>query len=146
MHSRQGSSSKQATKQVQVQVQVLLMTTGDFFCLTQFQNQYPELDPGLRPSLAPFSGGTGGSCLIFWPPGIAHGHKRPAAGLQLHRGRAQGQWQLVQEVASFAPAPAVVHAAAVPQRPPAHHQYSASHQHCNCNTPEKVVYNSVQYY
>jgi hypothetical protein len=51
--SRQGSS-KQASKQVQVQV--LLRPTGDFFCLTQFQNQYPELDPGLRPGPVYFLG------------------------------------------------------------------------------------------
>ena len=49
--SRQGSSKQQ--QQQQVQVQVLLRPTGDFFCLTQFQNQYPELDPGLR--LSPVS-------------------------------------------------------------------------------------------
>ena len=49
--SRQGSS-----KQQQVQVQVLLRPTGDFFCLTQFQNQYPELDPGLRLSPVSFPG------------------------------------------------------------------------------------------
>ena len=40
--------------------QVLLRTTGDFFCLTQFQNQYPDLDPGLRPSPVPFPGQRGG--------------------------------------------------------------------------------------
>ena len=50
----------EASKQ-QVQVQVLLRTTGDFFCLTQFQNQYPELDPGLRPSPVAFPEPRGGS-------------------------------------------------------------------------------------
>ena len=49
--SRQGSKQQQ-----QQQVQVLLRPTGDFFCLTQFQNQYPELDPGLRLSPVSFPG------------------------------------------------------------------------------------------
>ena len=58
--SRQGSSK-------QVQVQVLLRPTGDFFCLTQFQNQYPELDPGLRPGPVYFWRRTGGG------PGLPRG-------------------------------------------------------------------------
>ena len=68
------------------QVQVLLRPTGDFFCFTQFQNQYPELDPALRPSpvsfLEPHWGGRGiprGACACRGCAALS-GARRPAHG------------------------------------------------------------------
>jgi hypothetical protein len=83
--SRQGSS-----KQVQVQVQVLLRPTGDFFCLTQFQNQYPELDLGPPPEPFPLpgagaGGGGGGGAAV---PGPLSGLRSPWPWPCMHAGGA----------------------------------------------------------
>ena len=84
--------------------------TGDVFCLTQFQNQDPELDPGLRPSPVSFPEPHGGGrdlprsacgcrgCAdLSGARRPAHGHActctyTPAVGLQLAGAAMRARW------------------------------------------------------
>ena len=58
------------------QVQVLLRPTGGLLCSTQFEDQYPELDPGLRLGPIFFLEPRGGG------PGLPRGARMRLPGLR----------------------------------------------------------------